>query len=402
MSLTSTADGDYDGSSPIVPTLQAPRLPSRAQEFLRTPPSSRGGDKEYVTASWGSPYPQSDRSNSGNESLDSAPSSGSSPVHLLAIETPFLRPPPYFRELSAESQPPQSGFVSAAVLANRARRPARGLTEDWIRQHTAGDGGAEARHWLSDGTGDSETSSLSGSLSGDEAAWLDETDLITPKATRLSKHFRRSPPKYPRTRSSTETLKQEHIRNSSPADSANMPSQLDSVALDWASENVSESALSGPATPKRSASGRGNGSIDSPRVGFNLPNLPHTPTKSTTKLPPMTPRLKKKVPWKGKNILILLPRDDNRGMPGHAPKPLTQDDVSGIVRGWEKLGYNTSPFELEPTNQFAEAGNYSQSRREWPTWDDIASERQKRSYKVTLPDLNGVISPISPHTLNRN
>ncbi|KAL8387360.1 hypothetical protein RB595_009961 [Gaeumannomyces hyphopodioides] len=167
-----------------------------------------------------------------------------------------------------------------------------------------------------------------------------------------------------------------------------MPTQLDNVALDWASENVSDSSLPAPATPKRSASGRINGSINGPRVGFNLPNLPHTPTKSMSKVPQMTPRLKKKVPWKGKNILILLPRDDDRGKAGHAPMPLTQDDVSGIMHDWEKLGYNTRPFELEPTNQFAEAGNYSQSRREWPTWDDIASERQKRSYKVTLPDLN--------------
>jgi hypothetical protein len=73
--------------------------------------------------------------------------------------------------------------------------------------------------------------------------------------------------------------------------------------------------------------------------------------------------------------------------------PLGQAEVSKIMRDWENQGYNTEGFELEPTNQFAEAGNYSQSRREWPTWDDIASERKTRTYQVTLPDLNGEIPP---------
>ena len=60
----------------------------------------------------------------------------------------------------------------------------------------------------------------------------------------------------------------------------------------------------------------------------------------------MTPRLKKKVPWRGKNIQILLPRDDERGRQGQAPMPLRQDQIEGIFADYKELGYNVDGFDL--------------------------------------------------------
>lgn len=129
-----------------------------------------------------------------------------------------------------------------------------------------------------------------------------------------------------------------------------------------------------------------NGFGNTPR---SQKKLPQTPTRSPMKqTSPLTPRFKKKVPWKGKNIMILLPRDSDRGKPGHAPMPLDKNDVARVMASWEELGYSTSGFQLDDTRGFIETGNQSQSRREWPTWEDLASDRQQRHYKVTLPDLN--------------
>jgi hypothetical protein len=181
-----------------LPALAAPPLPERVLELLRTPPPDDGaGDRQYITASWGSPYPQTHSAVNRRLSLSSE-ASEDSPIHQLELHTPYLRPAPLVVDGRLDSQ--QSTFVSAAVLANRARRPARGLTEDWIRQHTTDDHNAENRHWLSDGT-DSEPSSLSGSLSDAEVVSRDfaEETPRPPTATSsgrfgtATRHFGRTP-----------------------------------------------------------------------------------------------------------------------------------------------------------------------------------------------------------------
>ncbi|KAE9365485.1 hypothetical protein N431DRAFT_353655 [Stipitochalara longipes BDJ] len=101
---------------------------------------------------------------------------------------------------------------------------------------------------------------------------------------------------------------------------------------------------------------------------------------------PGPPRLKKKIPWKGKNILVLLPWDDERGQRGKAPSPLNQKDVDAMVKEWEQLGYDTTGFNLGPTSPNAEEGSQGQSRGIWPYDQDILNERAQRSYKVSIPD----------------
>ena len=350
-------------------------------EFLRTPSPSHPGDEgRYVTASWGSPYPQSDRPRFRSLSVSSGPSEDS-PIHQLEIHTPFLRPAPFLPDAQEPQQP--ASLVSAAVLANRARRPARGLTEDWIRQHTAGGVGSEASHWLSDGTGDSENSSLSGSVSGDDAAWL-EKDLRTPRAARGTLQQSPVPPRrHPRKRSSIETLKQADVSRLNRMASAD----VEKVTPDGASEHTATDSLHDsvptPSTPKGSVR---SGKTGGPRVGFDLPQTPsRSPGKKEA---PMTPRLKKKVPWKGKNIMILLPRDDGRGRPGKAPMPMTQAATAGMLRSWSELGYNIGGFDLDGSESYSGVESHAMSRGLWPSTEDMSRERREK-IKVFLPDLKG-------------
>ncbi|KAH7316489.1 hypothetical protein B0I35DRAFT_255069 [Stachybotrys elegans] len=120
--------------------------------------------------------------------------------------------------------------------------------------------------------------------------------------------------------------------------------------------------------------------------------VPMTPTKASMKPlpkePMMTPRLRKKVPWKGKNIMVLLPRDDGRGLRGRPPMPLRRDEIERMFSSWEELGYNVDGFDLVVDGFQPIGTSDSQSRDSWPNFDEVARERAERVYKVTLPDLN--------------
>ncbi|KXJ94018.1 hypothetical protein Micbo1qcDRAFT_116260 [Microdochium bolleyi] len=116
---------------------------------------------------------------------------------------------------------------------------------------------------------------------------------------------------------------------------------------------------------------------------------PTTPPRPTKQLPAQTPRLKKKVPWRGKNIMVLLPRDEERGQPGRAPKPLNAENVKTMLRDWEELGYNVRGFDLDIAQMNLDpTQETSQSRGLWPAQEDVVGERSQRNYQVTLPDLD--------------
>ncbi|KAH6697550.1 hypothetical protein F5X68DRAFT_266654 [Plectosphaerella plurivora] len=336
LSTTSTAaDDEAAGSSPILPPLRAPRLPERARELLR----SADNDPEDPEDQFG------DRRHIRRQSFSSEPSDDT-PIHHIQLQTPFLRPPPGL--LSGENTPTVAEpFVSAAeVLVNRARRIPRGLTEDWIRQHTAGEN-SESRHWFSEGS-ESENSSLSGSRS--DSGWQEKDSLLTPRA-------KPGPSNEPRRLSSVDTLTPEIINELNQTTQSTMSSpEFELAAVQEPTDQMvaTPEPPVAPQTPKKTP-------IDS----TGETRKPSTPmSKVTFKEPTATPRLRKKIPWKGKNIL-------ERGEPGQAPLPLTSEEQGKIVRG----------FDLEPAKgTYQEVEGYSQSRPGWPTAED--------NYTVTLPDLN--------------
>ncbi|KAI1502003.1 hypothetical protein F5X99DRAFT_427632 [Biscogniauxia marginata] len=394
LSSASTVDDDGESASPILPPLPAPKLSARALNHLRTPPRSspytkaeeQGEEPQFVTTSWGSPYPPADSNHHRNVSFSSE-TSEDSPLHQLEITTPFLRPAPLI--LTTESEQSHSSLSgSAAVLANRARRPLRSITEDWIRQHTTHDLGSEHRHWLSDGTDESEHSSLGGSVSGDDAGWYEETDPRTPRApsqpakTSVPRGKRRTP----RSRSSNETLRQAILNQRVTSQSEAMEvldvgrGSQDARSIHTESGSDVTTRTDTPVTSDKPVL---NGYVQGPIMVAEPPATPARPIKPTTS---RTPRLKKKVPWRGKNIMVLLPRDEERGKPGKAPVPIDAASVDSMLRSWEELGYNIRGFDLDgPLDNVPEC---SQSRGAWPDPDDVQKERTQRHFQVTLPDLD--------------
>lgn len=271
-------------------------------------------------------------------------------------------------------------------MANRARRVRHGITEDWIRQHTAGGSDLEKRHWLSDGSG-SENSSLSGSFSGDEAAWLGFPENRTPRASRQNRaqDAPQARQARPRKQSSSDTLKallNEKSETEPTMDSLSRTLSSESSGHARASPSLEMLAMERPRTPKGA-----NGAAGTPKAN---PTNPLTPSRVTKRAPPnMTPRLKKKVPWKGKNILILLPRDEERGQPEKGRIPLSEAATNNLFRSWEQLGYNIEGFDLDPPVGYSAPGEQSQSRGAWPDFEELVQERKRGNWTVLLPDLNG-------------
>ncbi|KAK7426515.1 hypothetical protein QQZ08_006973 [Neonectria magnoliae] len=384
LSTASTVDGEDElQSSPILPPLPAPRLPERALELLRTPPPGTPPDSRFGTASWGSPYPQSDQ-NLRRQSFSSEPEDDS-PIHQLDIETPFLRPIPEL--LRSQTEPQSTVSAAAAVLANRARRPTRGLTEDWIRTHTTDELNSESQHWFSDGS-ESEHSSLSGS----ERGWQEEGEIVTPRAARkqntASRQGSRQGSRHrPRARSSIETLKPGDTLSPTTGQNNSMATSEAAPATYDATSDRSQAAFTQEPPVAESP-------MRAVPVMNGEPRLPATPTKGTQKPLPrapsfaMTPRIKRKVPWRGKNIMVHIPRDDERGLPGKAPFPLRQNEINRMFTSWQELGYDISGFDLEVEGYQPPGTDDSQTRDTWPDFAEVDQERAQRVFKVTLPDLN--------------
>jgi hypothetical protein len=180
----------------------------------------------------------------------------------------------------------------------------------------------------------------------------------------------------------------DNVANMSSVDEVSNPDGAIKPRRESASEPQRPQTPTVPETPKREYDA---GATDGAAAHRDDGNPPTTPQRTVTRKPVnMTPRIKKKVPWKGKSIMVLLPRDDERGRPGNRPMPLDEAAVGGMMKSWEHLGYNTHGFDLDGHDGVSSsAPEHSQSKGAWPDFDDVVKERSERNYTVTLPDLNG-------------
>lgn len=180
----------------------------------------------------------------------------------------------------------------------------------------------------------------------------------------------------------------DNVASMSSSEEANKPDGSSEPPSQAPSQDQRPQTPTLPETPKPHGDVDVKEAADAPKSENNPPVTPlRTVAKKATNT---TPRIKKKVPWKGKSILVLLPRDDERGRPGDRPVPLDKSAVKGMLKSWEQLGYNTRGFDLDGHDGVSSSSpQHSQSKGAWPDFDDIARERSERSYKVVLPDLNG-------------
>lgn len=104
-------------------------------------------------------------------------------------------------------------------------------------------------------------------------------------------------------------------------------------------------------------------------------------TVNITRLEP--PRLKKRVSWRGRNIVIAIPRFDYEA--AGIAMPLDKADIDARLLQFENEGYNTSGYDLtddQPLDQ-----GPAQVRAIFPEESDRRRLPSKEDIKVMLPDL---------------
>ncbi|KAI6250712.1 hypothetical protein HI914_00435 [Erysiphe necator] len=373
ISSSSTAEEEEVAVSPALPPLPEPKFNGHVVKVPspRTPlPVSVSEQADYFTASWGSPYQTSTSIQLGynhSEATSSEEDSVEVPFHNFQLHTPFLRPATLLTR--AHTDPEiliQDRITSATVLANRARRKRLGLTEDWIRKHTCGEQ-AESNNWLSDGE-QSDTYSFTGSrLSSDTYLFFGEENPETPTLeSYFEPHGSQSFKRVHKRRLSATTLRQEDFySNQEPCKSKQYSPNTKKRVMDISNKPI-------PAT-----------SSEEWRAAA-LPSPTELPASITA--PPVDLRTKKKIPWNGKYILVLLPKDEAREKEDQKPYPMTETDVMNMLESWEKLGYNTKGFNLGTEYSEDVESAQGQSRKIWPLAQDILDEKNRGLLKVRIPD----------------
>lgn len=106
------------------------------------------------------------------------------------------------------------------------------------------------------------------------------------------------------------------------------------------------------------------------------------PTSTPVHLEP--PRLKKRVSWKGKNIVISIPRLDYAA--AGIQKPLSKEEIQARMNEFERQGYNVHGYDLHPDEVETTDGT-AQVRAIYPDEAESRSIANKEKPYVLLPDL---------------
>ncbi|EME88356.1 uncharacterized protein MYCFIDRAFT_213255 [Pseudocercospora fijiensis CIRAD86] len=105
------------------------------------------------------------------------------------------------------------------------------------------------------------------------------------------------------------------------------------------------------------------------------------PVVSPRKLEP--PRLKKRVSWRGKNIVISIPRFDYRVM--GLVQPMSREQVEERMKHFEDAGYNTNGYDL--LDEHIGSDGPAQVRAIYPDEREARFLPPRNQIKVVLPDL---------------
>ncbi|KAK7536098.1 uncharacterized protein J3D65DRAFT_555178 [Phyllosticta citribraziliensis] len=413
-------------SSPELPPL--PTLPSLGG-LPRTPLSASkppADDPAYFTTSWGSPYqapPPGLKEKSTRHNRDTFVSSdefedepspkfgldhlipnrledSSSPKlrfgldHLLPKRIPFLKQDSSSPTLTGEEW--QAKEQDQATGSSRTNQPQlffpKEPTERWIKQFLTGQWQSEKANWWSDGSTEDES---------DEENPAGGPSKRRPRAEGSTRKKRKGH----KSRKSNLTLKQADFwaqfgqkgretiekmmasRFADPTPPA-VPEISDAdlkaeVLFDADARSDVRRPRPRPSSPLNSRPGS-RASVPAP-----APAPPSTASKVDNPPPPPPkvaeypkPRPKKRVLWRGRNIVIHVPQDHLRGKQGGPPRPLSRGELEQRLKQFEQAGYSTRGFDTGDSS-VQEPSALSQARAIFPDPEEEA-EQWKNTGKTSI------------------
>ncbi|KAL8722531.1 MAG: hypothetical protein Q9225_000999 [Loekoesia sp. 1 TL-2023] len=113
----------------------------------------------------------------------------------------------------------------------------------------------------------------------------------------------------------------------------------------------------------------------------------HDARPSSSSTVPSLPRVRKRVPWRGKTCIISLPPTLRESEPKDF-RYLTRCDVDKRLHDWQAQGHNVGGFQLggRPSDGSDTSDLQAQTRPPFPDPVDIRADREKRSYRTKIPD----------------
>ena len=415
-------------SSPRLPPLQSFPGESAKYSAPASPSAHHRTDSSlYYTAAWGSPYQRPSGSKGGRRvrshhwTVSSDLSDGSP---LRRSELTRARPPVLIHY--EDQTPAQSGIgstsygleprdrtVTFAPVEPQRSGPARGFTEDWVRQYLSGQSNSERGNWWSDeSTGsrsDSPTLESADRQYGTDIPWygfesqeggeglktptlsafVKSRDNARSRSARQGQKVQLHQPK-----ESTDTIRPRGLQTFGTGTIEESGTSLNMFASKFADSPPGQEASVQP----------GNSSLDKPlpvppsfeRTISEAPVVnvaPRTPDLSNNDERPSHSSLgslqrpKKRVLWRGKACIIALPADDTRGQEEGRPHLLTVAEIEERLRDWGSKGYDTTGFGLSSSGDSIYDGEAEgQSKTIYPDPGEILGDWEKRLYRVSIPD----------------
>ncbi|KAF2842449.1 hypothetical protein M501DRAFT_998743 [Patellaria atrata CBS 101060] len=292
--------------------------------------------------------------------------------------------------------------------------------KDWIREYITSQLDTEEGKRWSDESGDSKTQ---GGSTRRRTPQGKEFLLAENSSNTTSPLAQRQKPKTHKSRQSNLTLRQEDFfellnqkgkqefekmmssRYADPAVAQQAPTRkpASSVAVEKPLP-PSPDAAAQPSLPR--PNGRIQLSRHDPNFGKSQPTMPlenhnsvdavpqvaePVPQQVETKPPPQSstpvPRLKKRVLWRGRNCMILIPRDPTRGTEGGPPKPLEPSEVAARLRRYESAGYDVRGYDhRQGEDDFVEEKGTAQNREIYPTPEEDYEVRKSKNFVVHVPN----------------
>ncbi|KAK8240334.1 hypothetical protein HDK90DRAFT_479434 [Phyllosticta capitalensis] len=347
--------------------------------------------------------------------------------HLLPKRLPFLKQDPSSPTLLAESwQEKEQGPAAGSSKANQPqlffpKEP----TERWIKQFLTGQWQSEKANWWSDGSTEDESDKESpaagdpkrrskaegsrkkrkGHKSRKSNLTLKQADFWaqfgqkgreTIEKMMASRFADPQPPMAPETNDTDPKAEilfdadaRSDVRSLSSRHGPEPPSQDKAAApprpppKDTLAPPASRSRPSSPANSRPGS-----------RASSPAPSRLAPPTALRDERPPPPPKVadtpkprpKKRVLWRGRNIVIQVPQDHLRGTPMGPPRPMTSGELEQRLKDFERAGYSTRGFDTADGSE-QESTALSQARAIFPDIEEEAAQwKSTKKTNIHIPD----------------
>ncbi|QDS74551.1 hypothetical protein FKW77_007811 [Venturia effusa] len=387
-------------SSPELPPLPAlPTLSSLSQNPAVLPPASES-NSSYYTASWGSPYQHPPAASivgslgshrrsttASSEADEDSPNPRFGLAHLLPSRLPNVFPvsptrPGTPSTESPPSSPTRSSFANPARSIKQFFSPPRSGSEPSQRP-PAPSWSLSTANWRRNSNQDSKSREVellasppqrtSGGIEKSiQPFLLDGTADTRARTDRLREKGHKS-------RDNNLTLTQEDFWPTFRHQDNSYPSSMHTSRY-----AVPPPPTKDPETVQLAAKSPSRRLLTPPTAEKSSPHLTFQRTDSTTSL---SGRIRKKIPYKGKNIQIYIPNDDRRGTSNGLPLPLSPEAVKVRLEQFESAGYDTRGFgNWRYADPFLEQANQAQNRGIWPDSSEEIEAKKGHKYNVSVPD----------------